>query len=179
MAKSTVIYIDRTLIDSTAFNSISAACYRVYFRFLKKRIPKKVGRRGKKSWIIANNGEIVFTYSEARKKLGMPSSTFMKSIDKLIEVGLIDVIHSGSGGRSPDGLHGDVSLYAISERWQKYGTPDFEIKTRPKDSRGGRGFKSHPENRCDRSKSDSSKNQSLDTFSCNDPTTVLCKPNEI
>jgi len=153
MAKSTAIYIDRALIKSKAFNSISAACYRVYFRFLKKRRVKPINaRKRKKSYIISNNGEIIFTYSEARKKLGMPSSTFMKSIDKLIEVGLIDVIHAGSGGRSPDGLHGDVSLYAISERWKTYGTPEFEIKTRPKDTRGGRGFKFHPENRCDRSK---------------------------
>jgi hypothetical protein len=142
-----------------------------------KPVNPKKGRE--KDFFIANNGKIVFTYAEAKKELGMPSSTFMKSIDKLIEVGLIDVIHAGSGGRSPDGLHGDVGLYAISERWKKYGTPDFEVKTRQKDDRTGRGFAFHPENRCDRSKSDSSKNQSLDTFSCNDPTTVLCKPNEI
>jgi hypothetical protein len=154
MAKSDAIYIARTLIGSKAFNSISAACYRVYFRFLKKRWMKPVNsKKGRKdNFFIANNGKIVFTYAEAKKELGMPPSTFMKSIDKLIEVGLIDVIHSGSGGRSPDGLHGDVSLYAISDRWQKYGTPDFEIKTRPKDTRCGRGFAAHPENRCNRRK---------------------------
>ena len=139
------IRIDRDLIDSKAFNSISAACYRVYFRFLTKRKFGKVGRQGKEQWAQTNNGELVFTYAEAEKVLGLPRSTFMKCIDRLIAVGLIDITHSGSGGKK-----GDVSLYAISERWRKYGTPDFVVLERPKDKRSGRGFAFHPEHRFDR-----------------------------
>jgi len=144
MAKT--IRIDNELIDSKAFKSLSAACIRVYLRFLRKRKMGKIGRKGKEQWVQTNNGELVFTYAEAKKFLGMPQSTFMKTIDKLIEVGLIDITHSGSGGKK-----GDVSLYAISERWRKYGTPDFILKERPKDKRSGRGFAHHPEHRFDRS----------------------------
>jgi len=77
----------------------------------------------------------------------MKSSTFMKCIDRLIEVGLIDITHSGAGGRK-----GDVSLYALIERWRKYGTSDFIVKKRPKDNRSGRGFAHHPEHRFNRSR---------------------------
>jgi hypothetical protein len=30
------------------------------------------------------------------------------------------------------GLHKDVTLYAISDRWEKYGTDEFIVKKRPK-----------------------------------------------
>jgi len=107
----------------------------------------KTGPKGREMWKQTNNGELVFTYAEAKREKGMPESTFMKCIDKLIAVGLMDIAHSGSGGKK-----GDTSLYAISERWRKYGTPDFVVKKRPKDERSGRGFAHHPEHRCDRSK---------------------------
>ena len=48
--------------------------------------------------------------------------------------GLIDVAHHGGG------YNGEKSLYAISDRWRKYGTPKFEFKTMLKDCRQGRGF---------------------------------------
>ena len=35
---------------------------------------------------------------------------------------------------------GDKSLYAISDRWRKYGTPEFESVTMQKDTRQGLGF---------------------------------------
>ena len=44
----------------------------------------------------------------------------------LIRVGLIDISRTGLG------LHRDVTLYAISERWEKYGTDEFVVKKRPK-----------------------------------------------
>ena len=53
---------------------------------------------------------------------------------ELVEKGLIDIEHSGGG------YDGDKSLYAISDRWRKYDTLEFEDKTMPKDTRQGRGY---------------------------------------
>jgi len=139
--------IDRDLTDAKAFKALSASSIHVYLRFLKKRKMSMQGRSGKEQWVQTNNGELVFTYSEAQKELGLPKSTFMNCLDRLIEVGLIDIAHSGSGGKK-----GDVSLYSISQRWRKYGTPAFVEKRRPRDKRAGRGFAHHPEHRKDRSR---------------------------
>ena len=140
-------FIGRDLITSKAFSSLSGGTNNVYMHFLMKRKMGKHGRTGKEKWVQTNNGELVFTYATAQKVLGMPPSTFMNCIDKLLEVGLIDITHSGSGGKK-----GDVTLYAISERWRKLGTSEFIVKNRPKDNRSGRGFLHHPEHRKDRSK---------------------------
>lgn len=146
-SKKNIVIFERELLKSEAFKSLSAGAIHVYTHFMMKRKMSKLGRGGKEQWVQANNGELVFTYSEAEKELDMPKSTFMNCLDRLIEVGLIDVAHSGSGGKK-----GDVSLYSISQRWRKYGSHDFIEKQRHKDKRSGRGFAFHPENRKDRSK---------------------------
>lgn len=144
--KSTSINIERNLLKSEPFKLLSGGSKNVYLHFLMMRKMSKQGRTGKSKWIQTNNGELVFTYSMAKKELGMPASTFMNCIDKLIEVGLVDIEHSGSGGQK-----GDVSLYSISQRWRLYGKAEFIVKTRPKDNRSGRGFAFHPEHRKNRS----------------------------
>ena len=87
------------------------------------------------SWVILNNGEIEYCYSEAKKK-GISPSSFMRAIDALVENGLIDIPHPGVGG-----WERDKSQYAISERWQDFGTAEFVPSERQKDKRHGRGFK--------------------------------------
>ena len=80
--------------------------------------------------MIVNNGKIVFPYCEAKKKYNIPASTFSRSIDQLIEFGLIDINHLGGG------MAKDMTTYYISYRWEYYGTPEFKNKFRPKDTRG-------------------------------------------
>ncbi len=67
--------------------------------------------------------------------MGMAAKTFRDAIDKLVDLGFIDIFHQGSGG-----VKGDKSLYALSERWRKHGTEEFIEKTRTKDRRKGIGF---------------------------------------
>ena len=88
-----------------------------------------------------NNGHITFTYAEA-EKLGYPRPTFRRAIDKLIEVGLIDLTYQGQGGYVSDNgeVLGESSLYGMSDRWQDYGTDNFVMKERKKDTRKGRGW---------------------------------------
>jgi hypothetical protein len=137
MSISKVIVLERNLLESFAFRSLSAGAIIVYLDFrMRCRIKPVKGRDRKKVMMILNNGEIVYTYAEAGKKNPPISKTrFMKSISELVEKGFMDITHSGTAGRK-----GDVNLYAISERWRKYGTPEFERKERPRDLRRGRGF---------------------------------------
>jgi DNA-binding PadR family transcriptional regulator len=60
----------------------------------------------------------------------------MRALDELVAKGFIDIAWSGSGGKK-----GDVSLYAVSDRWTDYGTHKFQSATRPRDTREGRGFR--------------------------------------
>jgi hypothetical protein len=131
-----IIVIEKGLLKSKVFRSLSGTTKNVYFDFkMKCLMTKTKARPGRKTEIvILNNGKIEYTYSEAEKK-GIPRSTFMNCLDMLIAKGFIDIAHSGSGG-----VKGDKSKYAISERWRTWGTEKFEKKTRPKDTRSGRGF---------------------------------------
>ncbi len=99
----------------------------------------QAGRAGKEKWIIKNNGEIIFSYAMGKSELDMAPTTFMRSIDKLVDHGLIDITYSGSGGRK-----GDCSKYSISSRWKNFGTDAFIKKSRPKDLRHV-GFKHNPQ----------------------------------
>jgi len=138
MATSEIIVVERALLKSGAFRSLSGTAKTVYFDFRMKCVVKsyapKPGRKRVRE--ILNNGEIEYTYSEAeKKKPRIHRSSFMRALDSLIERGFIDVEHSGSGGKK-----GDKSKYAISERWRNWGTANFKEVSRPKDIRSGRGF---------------------------------------
>jgi hypothetical protein len=136
----------------------------VYLDFLRKRQMEPV-KRSKKSddWIIKNNGEIVYPYTEAVHK-GIGRREFRNAIDKLIEKGFLDITHQGSGGRS-----GDMTRYFIDDRWKDYGTPSFRpaVHPRRKDTRKGRGWSAFHSNRKQNSvtkltpKKDNSSNKSV------------------
>ena len=137
MSANKVIVLERELLESTAFRSLSSGSIIVFLDLrMRCRIKGVKGRDRNKAKVILNNGELVYTYAEAETKNPPISTTrFMKAISELVEKGLIEITHSGTAGRK-----GDVNLYAISERWRKYATKEFETKERPRDLRGGRGF---------------------------------------
>lgn len=124
------MYIERELIFSQAVQELTGLSLRVYLIFLTKRVMKpyqgsKQKRSGKGKYYIENQNEIQFTYREAKEKYGISRSAFRDAIDQLVRVGLIDISKQGSG------LHRDVTLYGISDRWRLYGTPEFVVKKRP------------------------------------------------
>jgi len=66
-------------------------------------------------------GEFSFSYKEG-KRYGFAAATFSKVIQALVRFGFIDPVDKG-------GLRGDCksyNLFKLSERWEKYGTPNFE-----------------------------------------------------
>jgi len=124
------MFVSRSVITSKAFLALkTAAACQIYMIFLSKcryeKVQTRPGSRDK-DYIIANNGEIQFTYDEAGEKYGISEGRFKRAIDELVRVGLIDIAKTGLG------LQQDVSLYAISNRWEKFGTDEFVVQKRPK-----------------------------------------------
>lgn len=138
-ARSTHIRVERKLLKSPAWFALTGAATQVLMLFLLRRQMEQVGPKGKAEWTIRNNGEIVFTYSEAEKKYGITRARFSRAIKDLVRVGFIDVYERGTSWEHKP------SYYSISNRWRKYGKPDFqkaEIEKRGTIA----GFDKHPEN---------------------------------
>ena len=124
MAKA--MFVDRRMHRSPAFRKLTASSIFILLEFYSRRQVAKIPRRG---WQIRNNGEIVFTYDEAKSKFRIARSTFRSSIDQLVELGFIDIAHHGGG------MMKDCSKYGISERWRDYGREEDIKKSRKKDTR--------------------------------------------
>ncbi len=123
-------FVPRSIVFSKAWLSLrTATACQVYMIFRHKCRMEKVQTRPmsrEKEWRITNNGEIQFTYLEAEKKWVISVGKFTRAIDDLLRVGLIDITKTGFG------LHKDESLYAISDRWGKFGTDEFVVMERLK-----------------------------------------------
>jgi len=93
-------------------------------------------KRGTKELVITNNGRIIFTHAEARE-LGFKSSqTFHKVIRELVEEkGFIDIAEYGNWYQK------EPTKFAISNRWKRYGTPEYETIQIPRILPKGIGFK--------------------------------------
>ncbi len=124
------MFVSKKLITSEAFRSLrTATACQVYMIFRSKCRMEKVQARPMsrdKEWHITNNGEIQFSYIEAKGEWGISGGKFTRAIDDLVRVGLIDIAKTGFG------LQRDVNLYAISYRWEKFGTDEFVVQKRPK-----------------------------------------------
>ncbi len=121
------MFIPRKLHRSRAFRELTTSSILVLFELLFRRQMVKVGQKGR--WWVKNNGELVLTYAEIRKRFGLARSTIRNSIDQLVKLGFVDIAHHGGG------LMKDCSKYGVSERWQDYGKEEFIKKSRKKDNR--------------------------------------------
>jgi hypothetical protein len=119
------IWIEADLFYSPAFKAISRSPSNILIlmRCLQKRKweTKKVGR--KKVTAYTDCG-FIFPYSEA-VSLGLCGRTqFWQGIKKLVEVGFLDIEYQGGWYRKSE-TKNDYSVYRYSERWRRYGKPDF------------------------------------------------------
>jgi len=123
------VWLPRGLASSPAARKLSANAFRVLLAFYEKRRMTRVKYGGRNHWEVANNGEIVFPYTDAQQRLGLAPASFTRAIDALVACGFIDIAEPGQPcARKP-------TQYAISDRWMKYGLPDFVAKERPKETR--------------------------------------------
>ena len=150
------MFIDRRMHRSPAFRKMTKSSIFILLEFYSRRQVAKIPRRG---WQISNNGEIVFTYDEAKSKFRIARSTFRSSIDQLVELGFIDIAHHGGG------MMKDCSKYGISERWRDYGREEYIKKSRQKDIRKLGFTKKNWEDRTGRKRKPKSKTSiSNDTY---------------
>jgi len=105
------------LVISPAWRELTPSAKDVHIIFLLKR--EWIKPKGKKKVEYINTG-LEFPYSEAKSLLGMSSSTFTECIQLQVKVGLLDITRRGNPYRR------ETSVYAISNRWEKYGTPGFQ-----------------------------------------------------
>lgn len=132
-------WLTSDLLESDAFLSLSGkAAMLCLIRFHQKAYKKKEKpkRGGATQQRITNNGEIIFTYAEA-KELGIKSSqTFYRVIRELVEEkGFIDISESGNWFQK------EPNRFAISYRWQRYGSSEYERVEIPRSLPRGLGFK--------------------------------------
>ena len=66
--KSTVVVIERQLLNSLTFIQLPGTAAKVLFWFLTRRQYVSDKGKGSKEWTNYNNGEIVFSYAEAIDK---------------------------------------------------------------------------------------------------------------
>ncbi len=132
-------WLTSDLIESEAFLSLSGkAAMLCLIRFHQKAYKKNYQRKrgGGKDPIITNQGEIIFTYSEAQE-LGIKSSrTFYRVIRELAEdKGFIDVSEPGNWYLK------QPTKFSISYRWRHYGTDDYKPAKMERILPAGLGFK--------------------------------------
>ena len=118
------------IIFSPAWLSLGGKAPQVYmlFRYRVQTEKVKYGPdKGKHR--ETNTQELTFTYSQA-KEYGLTQDMFLASLDSLIAKGFLDVVEYGGG------LEHRKTIYGLSDRWRKYGKPDFENVIRTKHHRG-------------------------------------------
>ena len=86
----------------------------------------KFGKKRKKEWLVANNGDIEISMEKMRVKLGISKATCTTAVHKLIEVGLIRLKQVGQNKL----CHKYQVLYAVvlqkEEQWRKYPGKDWK-----------------------------------------------------
>jgi hypothetical protein len=136
--------LEADLIESDALRDLSGkAALLVLIRFHQKAHRRKTrgSRRSIQRYEITNNGEIVFTYAEA-KELGIASSrTFWKACRELVEKGFTDL------AEHPNWLEKQPAKWAISTRWKWYATDRFEPATIERILPPGVGFQKKEKNK--------------------------------
>jgi hypothetical protein len=117
------IRITADMFYSDAFKSLSRSAIITLMRCLQKRKWEVEGKGRKSKRVYLNNG-FIFPYAEAAF-LDIGTTQHWKNINKLIAVGFLDLVHQG-GWYQKHEREKDYSVYQFSERWRKYGTPEFE-----------------------------------------------------
>jgi hypothetical protein len=117
------IFIEPKLFYSDAFKSLSRSAILTLLRCLQKRKWVYKKENGRKQVVYLDDG-FIFPYAEA-KHLGISTTQFWININKLIEVGFLDIVHQGGCYRHCSNEK-DYNVYKISERWRAYNTKYFQ-----------------------------------------------------
>lgn len=122
-ANSRYARITLDMMNSKAWSELDPFDITAYLYFKSKYFEKRTDGSD-------NRKDISLTYDEMRQQ--MSPDRFKKSIDNLVAYGFIDIIKHSPHTR-------DATIYALSARWQEYGTDDFKKHNRVKLSRREKG----------------------------------------
>ena len=111
------VWVERDLIKSKAFWALTGSAPQVLLAFLAKRQLERVGRGRNRRYALVNNGQIVFTYIEAKRKYGLWDKSFRASLEQLMEKGFLAVEEPGGG------LMGHPSKYRLTDGWRTWTPP--------------------------------------------------------
>ena len=120
------VFIPRKLIRSKAFWALKGLAPQYLMEFYARRRVKYV--RVHERYVTVNDGEILFTYADAKNRFEVSSGRHKRALEQLLELGFIEAEFGG-------GMEGDCTKFGLSKRWKQYGTPEFEEKKWPKDNR--------------------------------------------
>jgi hypothetical protein len=126
------------LLDSAAYGALRPVAVKPLSWFYQKiEYAKERRRPGMESPVgriekIVNNGKISFTYQEARWR-GLSNKQFAHALRELHRLGFIDVRQEDLGR----GVKGQYTRFSISDRWKKYGAPEWQEIPFPENFREG------------------------------------------
>jgi hypothetical protein len=129
-------WLDFDLINSKAFLGLSGKAAVIVLIWFHQKANKRRVKSGKRKGqlVITNNGEITFSYADALK-LGVSRKTFHRVLRELVEKrGFVDVVERGNWYLK------ESTKFAISERWKKFGTPEYQEKKLKRSLPKGVGF---------------------------------------
>lgn len=106
--------VPRVLVESPAYKAIKTLA-------AAKALPVFLIKWGYAE-AIKGRPICTFHYSEAEKLHGIPRKSFSRGLQELHSLGFVDVHEKGGLW---NGNQWTETLYRKSERWRKYGTPDF------------------------------------------------------
>jgi len=126
-SKKLYVPLDYHLLNSEPYKilqrkyQIAHTIFMGFKKRLKKRKVKYVGKKGKRGGYEAvNKNNLTYPYKDMMRDSGAKSrATIARSIDYLISLGFIDIVHQGGLAR------GDCTIYSLSDRWERYGTANF------------------------------------------------------
>jgi len=120
------VRLDADIIYSKAFKKImsSGSAITALMRcYQKRKWDDSRGRKKKKTVYL--NEPFIFPYKEMKALWGIKTTTHWKNMNRLIEVGFLDLDYQG-GWYQKNERTKDFSRYKLSERWRTYGTSEFK-----------------------------------------------------
>lgn len=122
-------WFERELIESAALGKLTGAAPRVLMIFFTRRQMRNVSKGKEKTWQIGNNGDLIFTYTEAKDTYGLTAPRFKRALAELVQYGFIDITNPSAQ------IAKEPTRFTLSGRWRRYGEPDFELVTMSKGRR--------------------------------------------
>ena len=134
-ASNGFVGLPNRLVDSKAFASLTTGASVQTLVWFWQMVEYEKKRKGGESPIgridkMTNHGELSFTYQEAQWR-GIKQGRFSRALKELFRLGFIDISRHGRG------VKGEYTKYALSNRWQKYGTPEWKESPYPENFHEG------------------------------------------